>query len=231
MKKRCLLIIFAVMVASFVSWTQNVMVIKMKDNSVHVIKVDEIRQVFNQDCPVAEAIDLGLPSGTKWASWNIGASSPEEYGCYYAWGETEEKSSYSWNTYAYYNDNEGFVHIGDDIAGTQYDVAHVKWGGTWRMPSSEQIDELQDNCSSEWKSLNGVKGLFVTGPNGGTIFFPAAGGFFWDNNLTSEGLEGCYWSSSLFDGLTRFLLFDSNGWDYWRGIRCDCGLTVRAVCQ
>lgn len=230
MKKRILLFIIAVMVASFFSWTQNVMVIKMKDNSVHILNVDEIRQVVNQDCPEAEAIDLGLPSGTKWASWNIGASSPEEYGGYYAWGETEEKSYYSWNTYVYYND--GFVDIGDDIAGTQYDVAHVKWGGTWRMPSSEQIRELIVNCSSEWKAMNGMKGILVTGPNGSTIFFPATGGFLWDGNLTYEGSVGYYWSSSLyFDELVSLLYFDSNGWDHWRGIGRDCGLSVRAVCH
>ena len=81
-------------------------------------------------------IDLGLPSGTKWACCNVGADTPEAYGGYYAWGETEEKSTYSWSNYIHCNGSRETVHdIGSDIAGTEYDVAHVKWGGSWVMPS------------------------------------------------------------------------------------------------
>ena len=83
-----------------------------------------------------EAVDLGLPSGTKWAPWNVGASKAEEYGAYYAWGETEEKEVYMSYTYIPQD-------IGTDITGTEYDVAHVKWGGPWKMPTLDQVQELR----------------------------------------------------------------------------------------
>ncbi len=148
--------------------------------------------------PVAKAIDLGLPSGTKWASWNVGASSPEQCGGYYAWGETEVKSRYDWSTYKYGRDSEDCDYIGEDIAGTQYDVAHVKWGGSWRMPSIEQIKELADNCFMTWTQYNGTNGVLITGPNGNTIFLPAA--FYYLNSNESPDVMdiGYYWSSSLF---------------------------------
>ena len=127
------------------------------------------------------AIDLGLPSGTKWCCCNVGASTPEGYGGYYAWGETSEKSVYNWNTYAYYHDSNGdgwasydeYTNIGSDIAGTSYDVARVRMGAPWRMPSVGQMEELINNCSRQWTQLNGVNGILVTGPSGGQIFLPA----------------------------------------------------------
>ena len=177
------------------------------------------------------AIDLGLPSGTKWACCNIGASSPEGYGGYYAWGETEEKSVYNADTYKYYNENTGFVNIGSDIAGTSYDVAHVKWGGSWRMPTTGQQQELLNKCSSEWTSENGVSGRRFTGPNGASVFLPAAG-FRWYGDLYYVGRNGPYWSSSLYpssDDCAYDLYFDSGlpGWSY--GNR-PIGHSVRAVC-
>ena len=110
------------------------------------------------------AIDLGLPSGTKWCCCNVGASSPEEYGGYYAWGETTEKSVYDLDTYAYYKD-DSCVYIGSDISGTQYDVACVRMGAPWRMPTFEQQDELVTCCKRSWTQKNGVQGILVTGPN------------------------------------------------------------------
>ena len=184
------------------------------------------------------AIDLGLPSGTKWACCNVGASSPEQYGGYYAWGETSEKSYYDWTTYAYFSNKDGdgyvesdeFINIGSDIAGTQYDVAHVRMGGSWRMPSYEQIKELIDNCTRTETQQNGVNGILVTGPSEGQIFLPAAG-IRWDV-LRYEGSDGDYWSSSLdpYDVLCAYHLdFYSGYWDWF-----DCGrhrgLSVRAVC-
>lgn len=122
------------------------------------------------------AIDLGLPSGTKWACCNVESSSPEGYGGYYAWGETEEKSDYDRYTYKYYNDITGYIiNIGSNISGTQYDVAHVKWGGSWRMPTKDEIEELVNNCTWKWTTYNGVNGQLVTAPNGNSIFLPAAG--------------------------------------------------------
>ena len=184
-----------------------------------------------QDCPVAEAIDLGLPSGTKWASWNVGASKPEEYGGYYAWGETEEKDYYDWSTYTHCDGSrETCHHIGDDIAGTEYDVAHMKWGGSWRMPTKAQQDELRENCTREWTQQNGVNGIRVTGPNGNSIFLPATG-YRWDDDLYYGGSGGCYWSSSLFSfyGSAYRLSFNSSYWDWDYDIR-GYGQSVRAVC-
>ena len=183
----------------------------------------------SQDCPVAEAIDLGLPSGTLWASWNVGASAPEEYGGYYAWGETEEKDYYDESTYKYYNsETEECIHIGDDIAGTEYDVAHVKWGGSWRMPTRLQQDELRAYCSNEWTQQNGVNGIRVTGPNGNSIFLPAAGSrrIYYHS---FEGERGIYWSSSLYSSnYGCYQYFNSNYWDYGSYVCCT-GLSVRAV--
>lgn len=146
-----------------------------------------------------QAIDLGLPSGTKWASCNVGANKPEEYGDYYAWGETTTKKEFKEENYRYYKNGE-YVNVGDDISGTQYDVAHVKWGGKWRIPTMYEIKELEDNCRYEWTTLNGVKGGKFTGPNGNSIFLPAAGycmvdGFF-GGGVFSSGSYGNYWSSN-----------------------------------
>ena len=141
-------------------------------------------------------IDLGLPSGTKWACCNVGADKPEAYGGYYAWGETEEKSDYTYENYAYYNNSTGSFNIGPDISGTQYDVAHVKWGGGWCMPTNTQIQELLDNTISEGTYQKGVTGIKFMGSNGGTIFLPAAG-CRCHSDLDDAGYTGHYWSSSL----------------------------------
>ena len=140
-------------------------------------------------------IDLGLPSGTKWACCNVGAEKPEDYGGYFAWGETAEKSSYT--TYNYLDEED----IGKDIAGTQYDAATVNWGSPWVMPSKEQMKELKNNCTKEWTTENGVNGRRFTGPNGASVFLPAAGNR-WDDDLDNAGSDGLYWSSTLDESYT-----------------------------
>lgn len=178
-------------------------------------------------------IDMGLPSGTKWACCNVGASKPEEYGGYYAWGETKEKSYYDLSSYKYYTSEVSeCIYIGDDIAGTEYDVAHVKWGDSWRMPSVDQIKELLENSTSTYPSLNGVVGIRVTGPNGGTIFLPAAG-YFWLNVHEDEGEGGFFWSSSLNPddenyAYLGYFNFTSSIWDWDEADRSN-GLSVRPV--
>lgn len=160
-----------------------------------------------------EYVDLGLPSGTKWATMNIGASAPEDYGNYYAWGETETKETYNWSTYKYFFDNNGdnvpyddnwrvesgeLKDIGCNIAGTQYDVAHMKWGDSWKIPTSAQIDELQNRkyCEWIWTFLNGVKGYIVTSKlNGKSIFLPACG-VFYSNEQQLMNTDGHYWLST-----------------------------------
>lgn len=147
------------------------------------VKVNDI-----PDIGPGEAIDLGLPSGTLWASYNVGATKQEEYGDYYAWGETEIKEIFNEDNYLYRDSD-----IGINIAGTDYDVAHLKWGGSWQMPSRRQLQELFRCCSSEGTSINGVNGKLLTGPNGNSIFMPFGGQMGWGNSAISR--YGDYWSS------------------------------------
>ena len=154
-----------------------------------------------------QEVDLGL--SVKWAGWNVGANSPEQYGGYYAWGETEEKSDYDYETYKYWQDKDGdgywdsneFINIGSNISGTQYDVATVKWGNGWRMPTKEEIQELNNKCKFTGYTYNGVKGCKVTGPNGNSIFLPAAG-YRYGTSLYHAGSYGYYWSGSLSESLS-----------------------------
>lgn len=148
---------------------------------------------------VGEAVDLGLPSGTLWASWNVGASSPDGYGCYYSWGECGTKNDYSLATYSFYDQEwqEYKGEIGSNIQGTTYDIATVMWGGDWRMPSVEEFEELVDNCTWSWIYYNNsVYGYKVEGSNGNKIFLPAAGRYE-GRSLKHRGMRGYYWSGSL----------------------------------
>ncbi len=149
-------------------------------------------------------IDLGLPSGTKWACCNMDTDHPENQsptnnGGYYAWGEVETKKTYDVSTYIHWDGSaETCNNLGSDIAGTEYDVAHVKWGDSWVMPSYEQQNELKSNCTYEWTTVNGVDGGKLTSKkNGATIFFPAAGGYIYNSSLLiNAGSAGYYWSST-----------------------------------
>ncbi len=157
-------------------------------------------------------IDLGLPSGTMWACCNVGASKPDGYGNYYAWGETSPKSVYNWDTYQH-GSVWDIVNIGSDIAGTSYDAATANWGAPWCMPSKEQFQELVNNCTSVWITENGVNGRKLTGPNGGTIFLPAAGSRSADE-LDGTGSLGLWWSSTLHESnqnIAWHLYFHSGG--------------------
>ena len=162
----------------------------------------EVRSYHN--CPDENhphLIDLGLPSGTKWACCNIGADAPKSSGNHYAWGETQEKESFTWDTYqyGYYNNDNDFSHledIGTDIAGTSHDTAKAHWGTSWRMPTREQFQELMDNCTYTYTNQKGVNGLLFTAANGATLFFPAAGRFG-ESQIYYGGYIGYYWGSSL----------------------------------
>lgn len=147
-----------------------------------------------------ELVDLGLPSGLKWASHNVGASVPEGYGSYYAWGEIAEKDIYNWANYLHCDGTDNTLHdIGDNISGTQYDAAHMNWGGKWRMPAREEVQELVDNCTWEWTTVNDIKGRMGTGPSGETIFLPAAG-YKVDSRTYLSGNYGNYWTASRVPG-------------------------------
>ena len=175
-------------------------------------------------------IDLGLPSGTRWACCNVGATAPEDCGGYYAWGETEEKNYYDSSTYQYYQ-NGSYVNLGSDIAGTQYDVARVKWGGSWVMPTHDQQMELCDNCTYEWTTVNGVKGgKFTSKTNGGIIFLPAAGRRL-TSGLDDAGSQGYYWSSMQGPSITgsTFCLYFGSGYTDWSYANRSSGLSVRTV--
>ena len=191
-----------------------------------------------------EYVDLGLSSGTLWATMNIGANSPEDYGDYFAWGETEPKDYYDWDTYKWCNGsytsmtkyctlseygNNGFIDNKTELD-PEDDAAYVNWGSLWRMPSKAQIDELNLECTWRWTQRNGVNGLLVTGTNGNSMFLPAAGGR-WYELLCDVDNWGFYWSRTLQSGDPYFafdLYFDS-GKVYWDMDGHYAGFTVRAV--
>ena len=168
-----------------------------------------------------EAVDLGL--SVKWAPFNIGATSPEEYGEYFAWGETAPKSNYNWSTYKWcngsnttltkYNTMSSYGTVDNKtVLDPEDDAAHVNWGGSWRMPTDEEWTELRTKCTWTWTTENGVKGSKLTGPNGKSIFLPAAG-YQYDTDLEYAGGSGYYWSSSLYTGdpfLACFVYFYSS---------------------
>ena len=170
-------------------------------------------------------VDLGLLSGLKWATCNVGASSPEEYGGYYAWGETTTKTEYT---------SENSVTSGkwmNDISGNaQYDAATANWGGNWRMPKSTELEELIDNCTWTWTTYNGVNGYNVEGPNGNSIFLPAAG-YRGGSSLFYAGSYGFYWSSMPYEDYDDYscdLHFDSYNHNMYFNDRYD-SQSVRPV--
>ena len=145
---------------------------------------------------VSHEVDLGL--SVNWAAWNIGASMPDELGGYFAWGETEEKNVYDKFTYKFYDSvyKNSWCDIGNVISGTEYDVAHVKWGNGWRMPTREEFQELLDSCTWDRICYKGVNGDKITGPNGNSIFIPA-GGYRYDWTINYVGRSGVYWSGTV----------------------------------
>lgn len=155
-----------------------------------------------------EWVDLGL--SVKWGTCNVGAEKPEEYGDYFAWGETKPKSDYDWSTLKYCNDSTGdsFSKYNRNKSGTrgnrtvlepEDDAAHANWGGDWRMPTVAEFQELLDKCTWEWTKINGKNGYKVTSKvNSNSIFLPAAGCRY-DTSLYYAGIDGDYWSSSLYE--------------------------------
>ncbi len=188
-------------------------------------------RVFAQD--THEYVDLGLPSGTLWATCNVGANAPEEFGDYFAWGETAPKDVYNWSTYQYYDGSNLAKYTGSDgltILLPEDDAATTNWGNEWRMPTKEEWQELLDNTTNKWTTQNGVNGRLFTGSNGNSLFLPAVG-FRWDNDLNYVGSYGYYWSSSLnTDGPNDAWLFDLYS-DYYGmySLYRGYGQSVRAV--
>ncbi len=191
-----------------------------------------------------EYVDLGL--SVKWATCNVGAESPEEYGDYFAWGEVKPKETYSWSTYEWCNgsydtqtkyctsssygtvDNKTQLDLSDD-------AATANWGGAWRMPTKEEQDELRENCTWKWTTENGVNGYRVTSNKEGytdkSIFLPAAG-YRSNSDLNIAGSDGFYWSSSLNTDNPYYaynLNFNSSNVDWYNNSRY-YGQSVRPVC-
>ena len=151
--------------------------------------IDDIAFTGASDYNGHAAVDLGL--SVKWATMNIGANSPEDYGDYYAWGETYTKKTYAERTSV----TSGFNM--QNISGDKrFDVAAASWGGSWRMPTRTEMLELVNRCEWTWTTQNEVKGYLVTGPNGNYIFLPAAGYCNEYYNRTSTGIVGEYWTST-----------------------------------
>ncbi len=152
--------------------------------------------------PEPDYVDLGLPSGTLWATRNVGAAKPEDYGGHFAWGETETKENYNWNNYKWCEGNEWAITKYDPLwyddpeLELEDDAAFVNCGPNWRMPSQAQFEELCNDCSWQWTTVNGVNGNLVTGPNGNSIFLPAAG-YRSSSSVTHEGRRGYYWSRTV----------------------------------
>ena len=197
-------------------------------------------------------IDLGLPSGIKWATCNVGADNPEDYGNYYAWGEVLPKEDYSLATYKYANrtsledlkltkycnvagcGDNGFTDDKTTLE-PEDDAAYVNWGGSWRMPTNAEWTELQENCTWTWTIQNGVNGYLVTSKtNSNSIFLPAAGCRH-DTTLYNVGSYGYYWSSSLNENYPydAWCLNFNSDYVYWddnyRSGRY-YGQSVRPVC-
>jgi uncharacterized protein (TIGR02145 family) len=187
-----------------------------------------------------EYVDLGL--SVKWATCNVGATKPEEYGDYFAWGEVAPKETYDWSTYKWCNGsyntltkyctNSDFSTIDNKtVLESADDAAAVNWGGSWRMPTTEEQQELINNCTWEWTTQNGVNGYKVTGITGNSIFLPAAG-YRYDSSLDSAGSYGNYWSSSLHTSIPSYAydlgFTSSNGLGYIE--ERYYGRSVRPVC-
>ncbi len=172
-------------------------------------------------------VDLGLPSGTLWSVCNMGADKPEEFGSYYAWGETSTKSSYNWNTYSIGTELDSLPVLDD-----AHDAAAANWGYGWRMPSREDFDEIVTYCTKTWTTRNNVNGYLITGPNGNSMFLPASGGRG-DGNIYESGSCGFYWLNSVYTSDTQFawgFLLDSDSFSetsYYRMY----GQTIRPVCN
>ena len=212
------------------------------DKEVNIADVNALIDMILNPVKEHEWVDLGLPSGTLWATCNVGANKPEDYGSYFAWGETVPKEVYNWETYKWCNgtSNSMTKYCTDSSFGTvdgktellpEDDAAYVNWGTSWRMPTQEQCIELSNNCTWTWTMLNGVNGHLITGPNGNTMFLPAAGDRYQDK-IGDLGSYGQFWSRTLNSDsqYAAFILFlHSYGLSGINANDRSYGFSVRAV--
>ncbi len=166
------------------------------------------------NCNWHRYVDLGLPSGLLWATCNIGAKEPWESGLYFSWGNVDGHAYGSWS-YEYgswsYPSTPGGNLTTDIPADEKYDAARANFGGSWRMPTAAEFQELYDNCTRKWVTQNGVNGSkFISKINGKSVFFPAVG-YYYGMVLYCDSISGCYWSSSFRLQTTAFSLhFDGS---------------------
>lgn len=217
------------------AWAQNVSVfckngerINFAEGDVVSIEFSEVERPSLSVPAHVQGVDLGL--SVKWASCNVGAVTPEDNGAYVAWGEMSEKKDYSWGSYF---DEDCKRNLACISGMRDYDVATAEWGGGWRLPTLSEMQELCDRCTWVWVEQNGQKGSLVTGPNGNSIFLPAAG----TRQGTSLYLAGHYGSilTGNSDDSNRFyarsLVFFANG-EHWIDTNLrDYGQSVRPVCK
>ena len=180
-------------------------------------------------------VDLGLPSGLKWATCNVGANAPEEQGGYYAWGETATKALYDWSTYKFGTENNFSRYNSEDgktVLELEDDAANANWGGSWRMPTADEFQEIIDNCTWTYNAENG--GYTVTGTNGNSIFLSKTGFYY---GSTFMDMAGYYRTSSLSENSKSLSIYVSHwnpeygmGTTYVDGIQRGHGMSVRPVC-
>ncbi|MBQ0068639.1 MAG: hypothetical protein KBT09_02645 [Bacteroidales bacterium] len=197
----------------------------MKAECKVIVKKDS----SGKDSAGREYVDLSLPGGVLWASWNIGASKAEDYGLYFAWGETTgyakgESHSFDMDNYSYKEDRD---------LDAAHDAATANWGSGWRMPTVQEIIDLCDSkyTTTEWVTVNGVNGCKITSKsNGNSIFLPAAG-YRYDASLYNEGSWGYCWSSSLYTSFSSyaFSLYFNSSYIDWSKYDRYYGRSVRAV--
>ena len=238
MKLKSIFAALLLLVAGLQTAMAQKMIVTLNDNSKVTYSISQVKEVTFVESDEHEYVDLGLPSGTKWATCNVGANSPEEYGDYFAWGETKPKSVYNWSTYfdsddngssfKKYNKNSGLTELLPED-----DAATANWGSGWQMPSFAQIQELFNSnyTTTGWTQLNGVNGRMITSKsNGNSVFLPAAG-YRWNDALSDAGSYGSYWSRSLSpyrDEYAYYLGFYSDYWN-WSNYYRYYGRFVRAV--
>ena len=194
-----------------------------------------VKSFTTEEQPHYEWVDLGLPSGLRWATFNVGASSPEEYGDYFAWGETTTKSSYDEDNSITYGlststlQSRGIIGSDGNLTAA-YDAATANWGGSWRMPTLDEIKELCNKCTWTWTTQNGVNGQLVTGPNGNSIFLPAAGDRY-GTVFLGCGSRGGYWSATLGEDYSygAYSLYFRDGYHNWHYNYRYYGHSVRPV--
>lgn len=243
--KKALSMLIAI-IASLSAYSQTIEVYK-GDKLVATFTQHQADKVVFRESVTHECIDLGL--SVKWATCNVGATSPEKCGEYFAWGEISSKSEYTWNNYRWYDSTDGYLKYNNEKNQKGYDgkttleyaddAASANWGDSWRMPTVAEFEELIDNCNCEWTEINGIKGRKfsskVFGYIGNYIFLPAAGSII-NKDKSQINEVGRYWTSTLLpdNRNNAHSVFFAEHDNYYPGINYsqsrEQGFTIRPVC-